>query len=125
MLSQKKPGANLRSQFPADRKPYTTDYDYDADSDLEEYEDWGSSDIEDSQVIPSKDKIDESDSATLFAGKSSDAKGNESSDIISVSDVESLFSDSVNTKAEAEVVVAPGTTHTGTVVVVEDVAFVT
>jgi len=125
VLNQKENGENLRAQFPIDRRPSTRDYDYDADSDLEEDEDWDSPDIEDTRVIPSKYKFDKSDSATLIGSQNSDAKGNESPDIISVSDMDSLFSDSAGTKAGAEVAVTSNPTHVGTVVVIEDVAFVT
>ena len=118
-------GENLRTQFPVDRKPSTCDYDCDADSDLEEDEDWDSSDIEDTRVVPFKYKGDKSDSATLIGSRNSDAKGNESPDIISVSDMDSMFSDSADTKAGAEMTVTSNPTHVGTVVVIEDVAFVT
>lgn len=124
MLDQKEITENLRTRFPADSKSYTGDYDYDADSDLEEDEDWDSSDVEDIQV-PSKGRSDKSDSATLIGSKTSDVKGNESPDVISVSDMDSLFSDSADTKAETEVTATSNPTHTGTVVVIEDVAFVT
>jgi len=114
----------LRTQFPADRKPYACDYDYDADSDLEE-DDWGSSDVEDPRVVAGKGKSDKSDTSTLVGGQDSDGKGNESLDIISASDVDSLFSDSADTKIEAGVAATPAPTHIGTVVVIEDVGFVT
>jgi len=52
----------------------------------------------------------------------SDAKNNESSDIISVSDLDSLFSESSDTKGETE---TASSVHVGKVVVIEDVAFVT
>ena len=116
---------NLRTGFPVDRKPYTGDYDYDDDSDLEEDEDWDSPDVEDFQAVPENGKNDRSDSATVVDTRNSDAKGNESPDTISVSDVDSLFSYSDDTKARAEATVAPTPTHIGTVVVIEDVAFVT
>ena len=125
MLDQKETRENLRAQFPTDRKPYTCDYDYDADSDFEEDEDWDSSDIEDIQAVPSKGKNDKSDSATLVGSQNQDAKDSESSDIISVSDMDSVFSDSVDTKAETEATVTSNPTHIGTVVVIEDVTFVT
>jgi len=125
VLKQKETNENLRTQFPTDRKPYSDDYDYDADSDLDEDEDWDSSDVEDFQVAPSKDKSDKSDSSTLVGSQSSDVKGNRASDIISVSDMDSLLSDSVDTKIEAEVAVAQNPTHIGTVAAIEDVAFVT
>ena len=125
VLDKKETKENLRTGFPVDRKPYTGDYDYDDDSDLEEDEDWDSSDIEDSQVLPGKRKIDQTDSATVVDSRDSDAKGNESPDIISVSDVDSLFSDPDDAKAQIEVPATPSPTHVGTVVVIEDIAFVT
>ena len=125
MLDQKEIKENLRTGFPVDRRPYTDDYDYDADSDLEEDDDWDSSDTEDPQVVPENGKVDQSDSATLIGSKNSDGKDNGSSDIISVSDVDSLFSDSVDTKAKAEATTTPTPAHIGTTIVIDDVAFVT
>ena len=126
MVDQREAKENLRSEFPVDTKPYTGNYDYDADSDLEEDEDWDPSDVEDSQVIlPGKERSDKADSATLVDSKGLDTKGDEPSDIISVSDVDSLSLDSVDTKAEAGVPVTPTPAHIGTVVVIDDVAFVT
>ena len=125
MLDQEGAKENLRVGFPVDRKPHTNDYDYDVDSDLEEDEDWDSSDTGDSKVVLDKAQDNQSDSVTLVGGKNSDAKDNESSDIISVSDVDSLFSDPVDTKTKAEVAPAPTPTHIGTVVVIDNVAFVT
>ena len=125
MLDQKEAKENLRAGFPLDRKPYTDDYDYDADSDLEEDEDWDSSDAEDSRVVLEKGKSSQSDSSTLVDSQNSDAKDDESSDIISVSDMDSLLSDPVDTKTKAEVAPAPTPTHIGTVIVIDGVAFVT
>ena len=109
-----------------DRKPYTGDYDYDGDSDLDEDEDCDFSDFEDSKVVPKKGESDKSGSG-IEDIQNSDGRENSSSDVISISDMDSLFSDSPETKAEAKVVAtpAPTHTHTGTVVVIEDVAFVT
>ena len=80
--------------FPAD-KPYTGDYDYDADSDLEEDEDCNFSDDGDTQLPPVDLK---SDWSTLVSSQIPEAKGDESPDIISISDMDSLFSEPVNTK---------------------------
>ncbi len=121
VLDQKEAKDNLRTRFPADKRPYTCDYDHDIDSDLEEDGDWDPPNIEDPQVVPEKWKSDQSDSGTLVGRQNSDAKGNESPDIISVSDVDSLFSDSVDAKAG----VATTPTHIGTVVIMDDIAFVT
>ena len=123
VLDHRETKENLRAQFPVDKKYYTCDYGYDADSDLEEDEDWDSPNVEDVQVVTSKDTGDKSDSGTLV--ETSDAKNNESSDIISVSDVDSMFSDSAHSRAGTEVTIISNPAHIGTVVVVEDAAFVT
>ena len=99
VLDQKETKENLRARFPTDRKPYTDDYDYDADSDLEEDEDCDFCDFEDLKVAQEKGEGDKTD-------------------------VESLFSDPSETTAEAKIV-SPTSAHIGTVVVIEDVAFVT
>ena len=124
MLDQNEKKQDLRTVFPVDRKPHIGDYDYDTDSDFEEDEDCGFSDDEDTQPLPAglKERNDGSDSSTLAGNRGPDAKGDDSPDIISVSDMDSLFSESANTKAE---VTTPAPTHAGTVVVIEDVAFVT
>ena len=118
-LDQNLTKENLRTIFPVDRKPYTGDYDYDDDSDLEEDEDW------DLPGVESKENNDKSDSGILVGSQNSDAKGGEPLDTISASDVKSLSSDSADTKAESEVAIAPAPTHVGTVVIIDDVAFVT
>jgi len=58
----------------------------------------------------------------LVGRQNSDAKSNEPSDITPTSDVDSLFSDLADAKAEAVAPVTP--THIGTVVVIDDIAFV-
>ena len=111
----------MRARFPADRKTYTTRYDYEDDSDLGEDDD-GDDDILDDehasppQVVTKKPR----DSSDIVVLENSDAKSNESSDIISVSDLDSLFSESSDTKGETETA-----SHVGKVVVIEDVAFIT
>ena len=127
VLDQRESKENLRTDFPIDRKPYTNDYDYDDDSDLEEDEDWDPPNVEYSQAAPENGKSNQSDSATVVGSQSSDSKGKESPDIVSVSDMESLFSDPDDTKVEAEVPAGPTPTpaHVGTVVVIDDVAFIT
>ena len=121
MLDEKETKENLRNGFPADRKPYTDNYDYDADGDLEEGEDRDSSSVKDSQVVLEKGETDESGSGVSLGSQTPDAEGDESSDVVSASDVDSPFSDPVDTKPEAEATA----THIGTVVVIDDVAFVT
>jgi len=120
VLDERRTKENLRDRFPTDRKPYTTCYDYEDDSDL------GEDDDEDDilngepasppQVVTKKPR-DSSDTVVL---ENSDAKSNQSSDIVSVSDLDSLFSGSSDTKGETET-----SSHVGKVVVIEDVAFVT
>jgi len=126
VLGQKKTKENLRTRFPADRKPYNSDYDYDADSDLEEDEDCNFSDDEDLQVTSEMGGNKGSEPST------DDNKANRkeiaSSDVMSISDMDSLFSEPPGAKpGEAEVVTTPtaAPAHVGTVVVIDDVAFVT
>ena len=108
-----------------DREHYTCNYDYDADSDLEEDEDCGFLDFEDCEVIPEKGKGDKSDPDTDDIQNSGGK--NVSLDIISISDVDSMFSDPPETVVETKAAAtpSPAPTHIGTVVVIEDVAFVT
>ena len=115
---------NLRAGFPTDRRPYTDDYDYESDSDLEDGNDGDhDDDVPDDepasvpQVVTDKPRK----SSVVILGKS-EAKGNESSDMVSVSDIESLFTESSETKDEKE---PSSSSHVGKVVVIEDVAFIT
>jgi len=125
VLSERGNKENLRSRFPADRKPYSTRYDYEDDSDLEDDDDDNDGgDILDDEPagdpqVMSKKPRDNSDIAVL---ESSDARNNEPSDIVSVSDLNSLFSRSSDTKGETGTATSA---HVGKVVVIEDVAFVT
>jgi len=122
VLDERRTKENLRARFPTDRKPHTTRYDYEDDSDLEEDDD--EDDILDDepasprQVVTKKPR----DSSDIVVLENSDAKSNESPDIISVSDIDSLFSGSSDTKGETE---TASSAHIGKVVVIEDVAFVT
>ena len=125
MLDGRRTEENLRARFPTDRRPYTTRYDYEDDSDLEEDDDDDDDDILDDepptsvpQVVTKKPR-NNSDTVVL---ESSDAKSEESSEIISVSDLDSLFSDSSDTKGKTE---TASSAHVGKVVVIEDVAFIT
>jgi hypothetical protein len=114
---------NLRARFPTDRRPYTTRYDYEDDSDLEEdYDDDDISDDEPAsapQVVTVTEKPRDKDVVVL---EKSDARDNEHSDVLSISDLDSMFSESSNTKNETE---TASSSHVGKVVVIEDVAFVT
>ena len=112
----------MRARFPTGRKPYTTRYNYEDDSDLEEDDDDDIVDDEPAsppQVVTKKSRDSDSDIIVL---ESSDAKSNEPSDILSVSDLKSLFSESSDTKGGTE---TTSSAHIGKVAVIEDVAFVT
>ena len=123
VLDERGAKENLRAGFPTDRRPYTSNYDYEDDSDLED-------DDDDDDDIPD----DEPESAThavvtekprsndVVGLEKSDATSNESSDISSVSDIESLFSESSETKDGTG---TASSVHVGKVVVIEDVAFIT
>ena len=112
----------MRNRFPAYRKPYTSHYDYEEDSDLEEDGD-DDDDISDDgppsvpQVVTEKPR--DNDAVVL---EKSDARGSEPSDILSISDLDSVFSESSDTKGGTE---TTSSAHIGKVVVIEDVAFVT
>jgi hypothetical protein len=125
VLGARETKENLRVRFPTDRKPYTNNYEYEDDSDLgEDDESDDEEDILDDEPagaphVTTEKPRNNSDFVTV---ETPDAKSNESLDIVSVSDLDSLFSEPSNTKGEA------GTTssaHVGKVAVVEDVAFVT
>ena len=145
MLDGRGTKEDLRARFPADRKAYTNDYDYEDDSDLEgdDEEDILDHDDDDDDILdvgptaaPFADDIDKPTDAIKVATEelgdgfddvvsvgSSDLKSNEpsSSDITSVSDLDSLSSVSSDMKDE---VGTASSAHVGKVVVVEDVAFV-
>ena len=119
VLDECKKKENLRTRFPANRKPYTGNYDYEDDSDLEEDDEQDVSDEE--SAVPPPVAVEKSGNrlSKIATIQNSDAKSSESSDDISVSDLDSLFSDPPDTKDEA------GPPHLGKVVVIEDIAFVT
>ena len=121
MLDEKGAKENLRCRFPEDRKPYTNRYDYGDDSDLEEDDDDDIPDDEpagDPQVV-TKEPRNNSDIIVL---EKSNAKINDPSGIVSVSDLDSLFSESSDTKGRLE---TSSSARIGKVAVIEDVAFVT
>ena len=121
MLAERGAKENLRARFPAYRRPYTSHYDYEDDSDIEEdYDDEDISDDEPAsvpQVVTEKPK--DNDAVVL---EKSDAKRSEPSDTLSISDLDSVFSESSDTKGETE---TTSSAHVGKIVVIEDVAFVT
>ena len=112
MLDERGAKENLRVGFPTDRAPYTSHYDYENDSDLEE-------DYDDRPASAVMEKLRNCGVVVL---EKSDVKNNESSDIPSISDLDSLFSEPSDTKDATGIV---SSAHIGKVVVIEDVAFVT
>ena len=122
MLDERGAKENLRARFPTDRRPYTSNYDYEDDSDLEEDDDDGD-DIPDYEPASAPQVITEKPRANdVVILEKPAAKSSESSDIVSVSDIESLFSESSEMKDETE---PASSAHIGKVVVIEDVAFIT
>jgi len=117
VLAERGAKENLRTRFPAYRKPYTSHYDYEDDSDLEEdYDDDDISDDEPAsvpQVITEKPR--NNDAVVL---EKSDARSSEPSDILSISDLDSVFSESSDVKGETE---STSSTHVGKVVIIEDI----
>jgi len=121
VLAERGAKENLRARFPAYRKPYTSHYDYEDDSDLEE--DYDDDDISDDEFASVPQVVTEkSGNSDVVVLEKSDAMGGEPSDILSVSDLDSMFSELSDTKGETE---STSPTHVGKVVVIEDVAFVT
>ena len=105
----------MRAGFPTDRRPHTSNYDYENDSDLEDDDDDEPASVP--QVVTEKPRNHD-----VVVLEKSDTKSSESSDIISVSDIESLFSESSQTKDGTG---TAASAHVGKVVVIEDVAFIT
>ena len=113
MLGRRETKENLRARFPTDRKPYRDNYDYEDDSDLEE---------DDEEDVLYDVPAGAPQAVTEKPRDSFDVKSDESLDIVSVSDLDSLFSYSSDPKDE---VGSTSPAHVGTVVVIEDVAFIT
>ena len=122
VLDERKSKENLRARFPADMKPYTSNYEYEDDSDLEVDDDDSESDSEDEPAIVPQIAMEKPANDANVIVENSDAKSNDYSDIISVSDVDSLFSEPLDTRGETG---TASPAHVGKVVVIEDVAFVT
>jgi len=112
---------NLRARFPTDRKYSASHYDHENDSDLEDDHD---EDILDDEPASAPQAVTEKprSSPDIVVLESSDVKRHGSSDIVSVSDLDSLFSESSDTKGETE---TASSAHIGKVAVIEDVAFIT
>ena len=120
VLDEREAEENLRVGFPTDRRPYTIDYDYEDDSDLEDDD---GDDVPDDEPAGAPQAVTENPRANdVVVLEKPAVKSNESSDMVSVSDIESLFSESSKTKDETE---PASSAHIGKVIVIEDVAFVT
>jgi len=121
VLDERGAKEDLRARFPAYRKAYTSHYEYEEDSDLEE--DCDDEDISDDEPESVPQVVTEkSENSDVVVLEKSNAKSSELSDILSVSDLDSVFSESSDTKGGAE---TASSAHIGKVVVIEDVAFVT
>ena len=124
VLDKCKSNQNLRTRFPANAKPYTTNYGYEDDSDLEEDDEDDQEDFPDDELaVTPRVETEKSggDSPDLVTIENSDAKSTRSSDILSVSDLDSVFSKLSDTDTKDEV----GRGHVGKVAVIEGAAFVT
>jgi len=119
VLDKREVKEDLRTGFPTGRKPYSSGYDYEDDSDLEEDD---GEDILDDEPVGAAQVTTEEPRNDGVADGNSDANSNEPSDIISISDLDSLFSGSPDAKGEIR---TASRAHVGKVAVIEDVAFVT
>jgi hypothetical protein len=99
VFEDKKTEENIRARFPIDRKPYANDYDYQDDSDLGEGDD---EDISDDGPVPPQATEKSGNDSDLATVEKSDSEINECPDIISVSDIDSLLSESPDTRDEAK-----------------------
>ena len=123
MLEERKTEENLRTWFPSNWKPYANDYDYEDDSDLEEFDDEDEDGSDDElAVVPRVEAEKAGNGSDLVPVENLDPKTNESVDITSVSDLDSLFSESSDAMYETELA---SSAHVGKIVVIEDTAFVT
>lgn len=110
VLDERKSGENfLRAGFPTDRKPYTSDYDYEDDSDLDD----DAPDQDDERGVVPQDVAGKLGNNIKLAAAKSETS-DESLDIISVSDPKPPDTPNPNSSL-----------HAVKVVVIEDVAFVT
>jgi len=124
VLGERGAEENLRARFPTHRRPYTDDYGYEGDSDLEGDDEEGTLDDEQTAPPPAAAATDlkSKSSSNVVSIEPSGAKDSEALDMVSVSDLDSLFSESSDTKGEAEIA---SPVHAGKVIFIEDVAFVT
>ena len=123
MLEERETKENLRTWFPSNRKPYANDYDYEDDSDLEEFDDDDEDGSDDEPAfVPQVEAEKAGNGSDPITVENLDPKTNESVDITSVSDLDSLFSESSDAMYETELA---SSAHVGKIVVIEDTAFVT
>ena len=123
MLDGREAKENLRARFPTDRRPYTDGYDYEDDSDLEDGDEEDTLDDEPAAPLQAAAATDKPrNSSDTPSIENSGAKSEETLDMVSVSDLDSLFFEPSDTKEGAE---TPSSAHVGKVVVIEDVAFIT
>jgi hypothetical protein len=123
VLEERKTEENLRTWFPSNRKPYANDYDYEDDSDLEEFGDKDEDSSDDELAFVPQVKAEKAGNGSdPVPAENLDPKINESVDITSASDLDSLFSESSDAMYETELA---SSAHVGKIVVIEDVAFVT
>ena len=121
MLDGREAKENLRARFPTDRRPYTDGYDYEDDSDLEEDDEEDV--LDDEPAAPPQVAMERPKNSSDAVGvENSGANNDDTLDIVSASDLDSLFSQSSDPKGEGE---AASSAHVGKVVVIEDVAFIT
>ena len=109
-----------------EKEPYTSGYEYEDDSDLEDDDD-GAKDSDDeptsaSQIAASGGKTGNYPKHVTIENSGSKGDSSQGSDTISVSEFDSVFSESSDTNFETNP--APSA-HVGKVVVIKDVAFVT
>ena len=125
MLDERGVKENLRVRFPIEREPSTSGYEYEDDSDLEDDDDDDASDSDDEPTPASQiagGKSGNYSEHVTTENSSSKRDSSQGSDIISVSEFDSVFSESSDTNFETNPTPAA---HVGKVVVIKDVAFVT
>ena len=67
MLDERRTKENLRARFPADRKPYTTRYDYEDDSDLGEDDDGDDDILDDEHASPPRSRRRSRETAPILS----------------------------------------------------------
>ena len=126
MLDERTVKENLRVRFPIEKEPYTSGYEYEDDSDLEDDDDDDDASDSDDEPTPASQiaggKSGNYSEHVTIENSSSKGDSSQGSDIISISEFDSVFSESSDTNSETNP--APAA-HVGKVVVIKDVAFVT